>query len=314
MRAARHWATLGEVTCEAGLWVMWGIYRAFGRIPFRIALYPVVAWYWALNPRARRASLQYLRRMQAAHGTLGHDPDWRDTVRHFAAFAETMLDKMLAVGGLYPFEQVEITGHAWVSAARRDIGGVIVTAHVGCLELCSALGAHHRPAHILVLTHTRHAERFNAILRRLNPHSRVQLMQVTEIDPGTAQRLAEHVASGGLVSIVGDRVPVHSGKTVAAPFLGVEAQFPVGAHVLAALLRCPLYFMACVRQGRGHRIVFESLAERVELPRRERAALLRHWVAAYAERLEMVLKLAPFEWFNFFAFWDQKSTDTTHET
>ena len=37
-------------------------------------------------------------------------------------------------------------------------------------------------------------------------------------------------------------------------------------------------------------------------------------VAAYAERLEMVLKLAPFEWFNFFAFWDQKSIATTHET
>ncbi len=309
-RTARHWATVGEVTCEAGVWLLWGLYRLFGRVPFRIVLYPVVAWYWATNRAARRASMQYLARMQLAHGALGHEPGWRDGVRHFSAFAETMLDKMLAVAGLYPFQQVEITGHTWVSAARKGLGGVIITAHIGCLELCSSLGAQHRPADILVLVHTRHAERFNAILRRLNPGSRVQFMQVTEIDPASASRLAEHVARGGLVTVVGDRIPVNTSKTMAALFLGVEAQFPVGAYVLAGLLRCPLYFMACVRQGSGHKIVFESLAECVELPRRDRTALLQTYVAAYASRVESVLKPAPFEWFNFFPFWDQHSAIT----
>ena len=50
---------------------------------------------------------------------------------------------------------------------------------------------------LVLASHTRHAERFNAVLRRLNPDSRVQMLQVTEIDPGTAQRLAEHVGRGG---------------------------------------------------------------------------------------------------------------------
>ena len=90
-----------------------------------------------------------------------------------------------------------------------------------------------------------------------------------------------------------------------APFLGREAPFPVGPYVLAMLLQCPLYFMACVREGDGHRVRFTRLAERVELPRARRAQALAEHAAAYAKALEATAVDAPLEWFNFFPFWDQ---------
>ncbi|WP_372524494.1 acyltransferase [Piscinibacter sp.] len=307
--STRHWAHLGENTFVAGTWLLWGVHRVFGRTLFRVCLFPVVIWYWAANPMARAASLQYLQRLQAASGVIGHAPGWRDTLRHFLSFADTLLDKLLAISGRYPFERVRCEGQ---DAVRRTLasgrGAMIVTAHVGCLELCRALAHHHGGFALTVLVHTAHAERFNRILQRLDPGSRVRLLQVTEVSAATAVLLGECIERGELVAIVGDRVPVRASKTITLPFLGVDAPLPVGAYVLAALLRCPLYFMGCVREAGGHVVVYERLADRVELPRGRRDEALREVAQRYVRSLEAIVRRAPFDWFNFFPFWDQGTT------
>ena len=188
---------------------------------------------------------------------------------------------------------------------------MIVTAHLGCLELCQALAEREAGLELAVLVHTRHAPRFNALLRRLQPNCRIELLQVTELDPATAERLGALVARGGWVAIVGDRVPVASGKTVSHDFLGHRAPWPIGAYVLAALWHCPLVLMACVRDGAGHRVVLRCLSRRVDLPRRGRAEALQGLVAAYVSSIEALLVEAPFEWFNFFDFWAQPTGPTT---
>ncbi|RZU03007.1 acyltransferase [Rivibacter subsaxonicus] len=306
-QAHRHWSSIGEHTSVAGIWLLWAVYRVFGRTPFRLCLYPVVTWYWATRADARRASLQYLQRIEAAHGAFGGPPGWRQSLLHFLAFAETLLDKLLAASGRYGFGRVRVEGREDIALRlARGEGALIVTAHVGCLEMCQALAEQDVALPLTVLVHTRHAERFNAVLRRLNPKQRIELLQVTEVDAATAARLAARVEAGGVVAIVGDRVPVRQSKTLSLPFLGHAAPFPVGAYVLAALLKCPLYFMGCIREADGRHVqVFELLAERVVLPRTTREAALREHAARYVAALERLLVRAPCEWFNFFAFWDQ---------
>jgi predicted LPLAT superfamily acyltransferase len=305
----RHWASLSENTFVAGTWLLWGVYRVFGRALFRVCLYPVVACYWVANPSARAASLQYLQRVQVAYGVIGHAPGWRDTLRHLFSFADTLLDKLLAISARYPFERVRCEG---LDAVRQTLdggrGAIIVTAHVGCLELCRALAREHGEIALTVLVHTVHAERFNRILQRLDPGSRVRLLQVTEVSAATAVLLRDSIERGELVAIVGDRVPVHPSKTTTLPFLGVDAPLPVGAYVLAALLQCPLIFMACVREGAGHVVVCERLADKVELPRGRRDEALREMAQRYVRSLEAIVRRAPFDWFNFFPFWDQGTT------
>ncbi len=307
--AASHWATLGESTCVAGIRLLAWIDRCFGRAPFRLALIPVLGWIWLARPSARRASRQYLERVQAAHGALGHAVGARDVLRHYLAFGETLLDKLLATSGRYPFERVRIDGELPSAADGR--GGVIVTAHIGCLELCQALAERRPGLELKILVHTRHAERFNALLQRLHPQRRIELLQVTEFEPAVAERLGTFVERGGWVAIVGDRVPVQASKTVQRPFLGRPAPWPIGAYVLAALWRCPLMFMACVREGDHHRLLLRCLSQRVELPRRGRAAALDALAAGYVALIEGLLAAAPYEWFNFFDFWAQPAAAGT---
>lgn len=302
---AGHWASIAESTCVWGIWALYGIHRLFGRALFRAVLYPVVFYYWLTRPNARRASLDYLRRVHAANGAAGPLPGWRDTLGHMLGFGETLLDKMLAMGGRYRFGNVRREGHeVLLRQIASGKGGIIVTAHMGCLELCRALASRHEGLRLNVLVHTMHAQRFNNILARLDPNANLRLIQVTEIGPATALLLERKVAAGEFVAIAGDRVPVAGGRTVTVPFLGAPARLPIGPYALAALLGCPLYAMGCVRDGDGYLLRFTELARQVSLPRKGREEALAFYGVRYAQWIADLLKKSPRDWFNFYPFWE----------
>jgi predicted LPLAT superfamily acyltransferase len=303
----RHWARMGETTFVGGIWTLYWIHRLTGRAVFRCFLAPVVLLHWLLRPALRAASLQYLRRMhRATPGLFAREPGWREGLRHVELFAETLLDKLLAMAGRYPFDHVQRHGLENVSrAVASGQGGIIVTAHVGCLELCRAMADQRAHLKLNVLVHTRHAQAFNEMLNRLNPASAVKLIEVSDIGAPLAMLLAEKVQAGEYVAIAGDRVPVTQSKTVSVDFLGHAAPMPVGAYVLASLLKCPLYLMGCVHEDQGYGVYFETLAERVELPRGQREQALQAHAQLFADELTRLLRRSPYDWFNFFPFWDQ---------
>ena len=301
---AVHWARIGESTFVAGIWLFYGIHAVVGRRILRVLLWPVVLVYAATQPRARHASLDYLGRMQQAHGAIGRQPAIRHWLLHLMSFAETLLDKLLAASGRYAWASVRLEGQEALDGLLAEgRGALLVTAHVGCLELCQALADRLPGVRLTVLVHTRHAERFNAILRRLNPAGRVELLQVTDVGAATAVELGRRVTAGEFVAIAGDRVPVAGGRVARVPFLGAPADFPIGAYVLASLLGCPLLMLGCVRTGAGHVVRFEMLEERLQLPRAGREAALQACAGRFAQRLEALLVRAPYDWFNFYDFW-----------
>ena len=300
-----HWAAMGESTFVAGIWLLYWVQRLVGRGLFRICLAPVLLLHWLCRPALRSASLGYLARLKAFAPQLPIEANWRHGLRHVALFAETMLDKLLAMANRYPRELVQEQGVALMRAhLAAGQGGVFVTAHMGCLELSRVVADGRAALRLLVLVHTQHAQQFNAILHRLNPDARFNLLEVTDINPATAARLAEWVDGGGWVAIAGDRVPVQSQQTVEVEFLGHAAPFPLGPYVLGTLLKCPLVAMTCTHQGAGYVLQFEQLCERVSLPRATRQAALQAHAQVFARLLERRLVEAPFDWFNFYPFWD----------
>jgi predicted LPLAT superfamily acyltransferase len=307
--AGRHWASLNESTFVAGMHLLFWVWRVLGRWPFRVVLYPVLAWYIATAPRARRASAAYLARVSARTQVATGLPG---VMRHFAAFAENILDKMLLWGGLFDTGAVRVIGaEPLLDMIEQRRGALLMCAHLGNLELCRVLAQQYPGLKITVLVHTRHAQAFNQVLARLDPRSELNLLQVTEMTPAMAMMLAERVGRGEFVVIAGDRVPVtRRSRVVRAPFLGREAAFPIGPYVMASVLECPLYMMFSMRSGECHEVRFELLREQVELPRKDREQALAALAADYARRLEFHCLRTPFQWFNFYDFWD--SPDALH--
>lgn len=310
---AGHWAQLGESTFVSGTWLLYGIHRLLGRWPFRLCLYPVVLAYWLGRPLARRASLDYLRRLQAATGALGGEPGGWHSLRHFAWFAETLLDKMLAIGGRYPRERVRFSGHEpMLAAARAGQGGIIATAHMGCLELMQVAAGWREGLRVSILVHTAHARRFNRILDRLNPGAGVHLVQVTDFSAPTAMALAERVAAGEFIAIAADRVPVQGDRLARADFLDAPADFPAGPWLIASVLRCPVWGLACLHEGEGYHARITPLADRVELPRASRQAALDACAARFADWLAQSAARSPYDWFNFYPFWESATHGRDH--
>jgi predicted LPLAT superfamily acyltransferase len=276
-------------------------------------LYPVLLWYIVTKPEARASSGDYLRRIAAFQSTSRIRPGIVSVLRHFASFAENLLDKMLLWSGLFETDSVHFYGQEkLVAQAAAKRGGLLICSHLGNLELCRVLSRQEAGLKLTVLTHTKHAQTFNRMLAQLDPESQLNLMQVTEVSPATAVLLSEKIGRGEFVAIAGDRIPVSSRpRVVLARFLGEIAPFPAGPYILASLLRCPVYLLFSLRTGRASEVHFELFRESIRLPRTGRDEALAALVREYALRLEHFCLRAPLQWFNFYDFWHLPTVDTS---
>ena len=302
---------MGEAGFVSGMKILFTIYRWFGRWPFRIALYPVLAWYVLTRPVARRASREYLGKLYAYSAGKTPAPNMLNVLRHFGAFAETLLDKLLVWSAPERMGLVNMEGSVIVrEMMARGQGGVIMVSHIGNFELCRAMAKRRNKGMKLnIFVHTRHAERFNRLLRELAPDSQLDLIQVTDFSPATAVMLSEKVARGEFIIIAGDRVPVTQGPVLNVSFLGAEAPMPFGPYLIASMLHCPLLALIAHRDQQGTHVHVRELAAEVRLPRGKREIAAQALAQQFADELAQACCATPLQWFNFFPFWNTPEAD-----
>jgi predicted LPLAT superfamily acyltransferase len=304
--SGRHWSSLTERGMERGIAFLAGCYRRFGRTACRIAMTPVVLYFYVTDAPRRHASRGFLTRALAL-ARPPRRPGLLDPLRHYLDFAEKMLETFAAwVGGIPP-SAVRTDDAATIAAAQASPrGALLIVSHLGNADLSRALLGRPGQRRLTVLTHTRYAEHYNRVLNRFQPDSATNLLQVTEIGPDTGVLLRERIACGEWIAIAGDRTPVGGGGRISrVPFLGEPAAFSNGPYILAHLLGCPVYLLFCLREEGGYRLSFEEFATCIELPRAGRDAALASHAARYAARLAYFAERAPFQWYNFFDFWAQ---------
>lgn len=302
-----HWSRTPERGSLLGMQIMLASYRLLGRRGFSLLLYPVIGYFWLTGRAQREASQAYLARLETfanAQGVaLPAEP--RSSFRHFLRFGEAALDKLAGWRGDITEQEVELVGaEHYQTAINSGKGVLLLGSHLGDLELCRALGSRKQGLRINALVFTRHAARFNALLKQINPDSHLNLIQVQELGADTAILLKEKLEQGEWVVIVGDRTSVTREKRVIwADFLGAPAPFPLGPFVLSSVLGCPVYLMFGLKEQGRFRVHFEPFADGQPLPRQGRQQILASRVQAYADRLQHHCLHAPLDWFNFFDFW-----------
>lgn len=310
--SAEHWSSITETTAVTGIRLLYFFYRIGGRPLFWLSVWPVLVVYWAILPDMRRVSLGYLRHAYAA-GLLKTKPTVFTTLRHFFRFADTLLDKLLAAGNQFKDKDLHVVGREALFADHR--GAVLVTSHMGCLELCQVIAEKKMVRQLHILTHTKMSRRFMRILTKLNPSLELSHIEVSSLTPATLVLLSEKIAAGDFLVIVGDRTPIGSDAVSYAEFLGEEAPFPNGFILLATLLQCPLWSMICRRETEGdarYRVTFSPLWEPRPVARKVRAAHFAFITQAFADKLTEELSASPWDWFNFFDFWHQGTGRKEH--
>jgi len=305
MTDSTHWAQMEERSFILGMRFLLRVYLLFGRTVLQMFLYPVVIYYWLVNRPARHASQAYLDRLAVFAPDLKLHGSLLWSYRHFISFANAIIDKLAAWSGALSRDDVQYFGRdGLVARLQQGQGVVLLGSHLGNLEVCRVIADFDKNLRINVLVHTKHAEKFNRLLNQADRNSRLNLIQVTEITAATAILLSDKIAAGELVIIAADRTPVSNRQRVTpAVFLGVTALFPQGPFILAALLKCPVYTVFCLKQQDKHVIYFDAFCENLLLPRTTRDEALEQIIQTYAERLQSYCLKAPLQWFNFFDFW-----------
>jgi predicted LPLAT superfamily acyltransferase len=294
-----EWAIRPERSNRSMLRLMAWISLRLGRTPARFVLAGVSLYFLLFAPAAKAASRAYLRR------ALDREPTFADVFRHFYSFASTVHDRIFLLNGRFDLFQVEVHGEDIIQdvlAAGR--GAILMGAHLGSFEVVRAIGRRQPGLRVAMVMYEENARKLNAALAAINPAAVQDIIPLGQID--SMLRVQACLDEGMVLGVLGDRT-LGGEPTLRVPFLGVDAEFPLGPMRLAAMLKRPVLFMSGLYLG-GNRyaIRFERLADFSDVERPGRDAAVQGAVAAYAACLERHCRAAPCNWFNFFDFWRAK--------
>jgi predicted LPLAT superfamily acyltransferase len=277
----------------------WGVRfaLAIGRPAARLVLFFVTLYYLAASPNDRAASRQYLRR------ALGREPGIADVFRHFHAFASTLLDRVYLLNGQYDRFETRLFGEDVVQGILKGGRGcLMVGAHLGSFEIVRFAGRDRGVPPVSLVMYEDNARALREALDAINPDCAMQVIALGRLD--SMLQVEAALDAGGFVGLLADRT-IQGEGAIACPFLGATARFPDGPFRMAAMLGRPVVLMlGLYLGGRRYDIHFERIADLSKTPRAERAAAVESAVKRYVERLEHHCRAAPYNWFNFHAFWD----------
>ncbi|WP_297923002.1 acyltransferase [Metallibacterium sp.] len=282
------------------LWLIRFIGLRLGRAPARLLLYPVTLYFFMRRGSERRASRAYLTRM------FGRPARTREVLRHFHAFAATTLDRVfLLARGARGFH-FEISGlDVLEQALAGGRGALLIGAHVGSFEALRVLVTRRPDLDLRLVLDRQQTPALNMLLEALAPTLRAQVIDAAQGGVTVMLALGEAARHGALLALLGDRAR-HGEATCRVPLLGAAAPLPAAPWRVAAALQVPvlLSFGLYASRSRYH-LRFEAFAESIELPRAAdaRAVAIQACAARYAARIEAQLRESPYNWFNFYDFW-----------
>jgi predicted LPLAT superfamily acyltransferase len=294
---SKNWLDQSErgslLAMKALAWVTLNLGRSFGRI----FLLPICIYFILFSFEARRSSVDYLRRV------LPRRPRWHDVLRHYHAFASTIHDRLYMLTGQYQYFDVHVHGYHEVADYMRGQGCILMGSHLGSFEVLRTLGMFKQSLAINVLMHATHADKLNSILDALNPGIKPSIIAMGQ--PDTLLKVHECIQRKEIVGMLGDRT-FTSDKRVICDFLGDKITLPQGPLAVAAILDVPvILFFGLYRGGKRYDLHFELFEASPAVERSLRTARINEWAQRYAERLEHYCRLAPYNWFNFYRYWNE---------
>jgi predicted LPLAT superfamily acyltransferase len=308
---AASWARVAERGSIWGIRFTAWCFRVFGRRLSLPLVHAVVTYFFLTDARRRRASLVYLRRVHAdprGREALPRPPGLRECFRHYRSFGVAIVDRLAIWFGRDDGFAFVTHGLDTVDAlAEQGRGALLLGSHLGSFDALRLL-AKRAGSVVNVLMFTANAARINQVLREFAPEMEAHVIQV---DPGSVDSvftIRERLRRGEHVAILADRIEAGDrDRALAIPLLGSPVRLPQAPILLAGLLGCPLVSVVALREGVGRYEVFvDVLAERTSFPREGREAAVAALLARYAAHLEHHCLRRPYQWFNFFDYWDDE--------
>lgn len=295
-----NWKERPEGGGRFALGLIVGIARFGGRWLARLLLYPITLYFLLVRGPERRASRDYLSRV------FGRPAGLLQIARHIHCFAATILDRVYLLSEHFRRFELNVHGVEVAHDAMDRCNGVILLgSHLGSFEALRVLSQTRPDVSIRVVLDKGQNPIITQLLEALNPGIANTVIDAGKGGTDIVLAIQEATSQGALVGLLGDRARPGE-ASVQCDFLGSPAAFPTAPILIASALHIPVVLcFGLYRGGRRYDLHFELFSEGLKIPRQHRREMLAEQMQRYADRLAHYARLAPYNWFNFYDFWQQ---------
>jgi predicted LPLAT superfamily acyltransferase len=299
-----HWSERREGGGRFALWLIRTIGLRLGRPVARALLYPITLYFFFRRGPERRASRAFLSR------AFGRPCGSLAVMRHIHAYAATILDRLFLLARRDRLFAVRTHGLDQLEQQMAHGRGVLLLgAHIGSFEVLRTVADARPDVRVRVLMDRQQTPALTDLLHELNPAVAAEVIDAGGDSGELALTMQDAAREGCLIGLLADRARPRE-ATCMVPFYGSAAPFPIAPYLIASALDLPVVLCFGLYRGANrYELYFETFAESIKIPRRERAQLTAQWAARYAARLERYTRLDPYNWFNFYDFWHRAAAD-----
>ncbi len=300
------WKQRPEGGSPLAIWMIRTIACRGGRTFARLLLYPITLYFLIVRGPERSASREYLTRV------LARPPRLLEIARHIHTFAATILDRVFLLSGQLQRFDINVHGvEAVHEQVDRGQGLLMFGSHLGSFEVMRVLARRRPDIQVRVVLDKTHNPAMTQLLDALNPELARTVIDAGQDGPSIVLAIKQATDQGALVALLVDRA--RPGEPwLPAPLLGGIAPFPTAPWLIASALKVPVALaFGLYRGGNRYDLAFEVFSPGLTIDRHNRSERVAELVAAYARRLEHHARSAPYNWFNFYDFWQTDDpTDT----
>ena len=266
------------------------LYNTFGYAAAKKVV-SLVSLFYALVSRAKRQE------MESFYKNVGLTNSFKTYFRHIYAFSLTIFDRFISKEGMQKELEVERINIKAFESLQKTGGMMIFSHHGNWAQSFKIFQTYDITLNIIgdeAIDENLHAIEGETQNRRINIISLKNGMQAM-LD------IARALQNNEVVIIMVDRVKELE-KTVEVDFLGVKTLLHSGGFEIAMMRKAPIVACDIIRAGDQHiKIEFSDLIVSEKKNKKEKLADLAQ---QYADFLSGRVQAYPYQWFNFFDFWD----------
>ncbi len=314
----QHWSEEKEViSSNKPLKYLLHLLKYFPRFFVHSLIFPVGFFYYIFSKHARIVCSIYQKQLQEY--TDHQIPKRISPYKQIVSFCLCVLEKMEGWLGKFYYKELNTFDDdlkTLQAQLEEGKGAILLGSHLGNIELMRSLSTFgengvSKNYSIITIMELKATSQFNQTLKEINPNVNFQVISPSDFGPETIIQLEEQIANGGLVVIAGDRTsPNARNRNLKKMFLGKEASFPYGTFLIPALLKAPVYYVFGMRTRSAtlksvYNLYVEKSAVSFEnVQRAEREKRIDELCQEFVLKLEKYCKMYPYQWYNFFNFWD----------